>query len=168
MQCLPNGDWTRTDCVEVYLQPGVAYDQKNVAGLVAKGLMLCLAGNMFKIFNRKRWTDNDEAVNQLGLLQACHGLLARVFKRWLVQAGYNGNLDIGVGDHPSRRDRPALLDPIADDVDPAAGLVGPPEVGDDGGGGAPPGGGDRGAPAKSSDKQDAYAELNAKNRRIAL
>lgn len=88
LHLFPNGDWRRSDCVEVYHRPGSAADKRVVALLTCKALSLFLAANAFTIFNRGRWTQNDVAVNQLGLLQMCDCLLERTFRRWLRKVGH--------------------------------------------------------------------------------
>ena len=92
LSCLPNGDWSLTDRVQVYVPPGRAWDRRAVALLAAKSLCMTMASRNFAIFNRKRWTLNDLAVSQLGILEACHGLLSRTYRRWLVVVGYRGPL----------------------------------------------------------------------------
>jgi hypothetical protein len=93
MGSLPNGDWRRQDVVQVFVRHGVHWDRRLVSQLVARGFLRTLAKTSFRIFNRNRWCGNDIAINQLGLFQSCHGLLGRVFKRFLVAVGYKGSLD---------------------------------------------------------------------------
>ena len=92
LSCLPNGDWRLGDRVQVFVPPGKPWNKLSVALLVAKALMTALAGSNFMVFNRKRWTNNDHAVNQLGLLESCHRLFSRTYKRWLLAVGYSGSL----------------------------------------------------------------------------
>ena len=88
MSVLPNVDWTLSDRVQVYVQPGAIWNRLYVALLVAKALTTALCGSSFRIFNRSRWTNNDLAVNQFGLLESCHKLLSRCYRRWLKAVGY--------------------------------------------------------------------------------
>ena len=90
LSALPNGDWTSQDKVQVFVRPGVAWDRVAMSLLVAKALITALCGSNFRIFNRKRWTNNDLAVNQFGLLESCHKLFSRSYRRWLKAVGYKG------------------------------------------------------------------------------
>ena len=92
LACLPNGNWALGDRVQVFVRPGTPWNRVAVALLVAKALTTALAGSNFRIFNRKRWTNNDLAVNQFGLLEACHSLFSRTYRRWLKAVGYSGPL----------------------------------------------------------------------------
>lgn len=84
---LPNGNWLNHEVVEVFVADGSTWQKEEVASLVAVGLCAALAASRFKVFNRSRWTQNDEAIGQLGLAQACHGLLCRTYMRWLRTLG---------------------------------------------------------------------------------
>ena len=173
LSCLPNGDWRLTDRVQVYLRAGAAHTREQVAVLVAKGLLHTLAGTAVRIFNRKRWTNNDLAINQLGLLQCCHGLLRRVYTRWLVACGYKGSLTAG---REGSCDEVAPLLPLAFDAAQVAGLG----LGLDSEVEAQPveqvdpvdADGDGHREAESSDakrvEDDSFAEQNARNRLAAL
>ena len=101
LSCLPNGDWRLYDRMQVFVPPGKEWDKMSVSLLIAKALMTALAGSNFKVFNRKRWTDNDHAVNQLGLLESCHNLLSRTYRRWLKAVGYRGPLKHLLEDKPA-------------------------------------------------------------------
>ncbi len=74
LSILPNGDWERHDIVQVFVHPGKFWDKGVVARMLKRALCLSLCGASFDVFNRKRWTENDHCVSQLGLMQACHGL----------------------------------------------------------------------------------------------
>ena len=92
LACLPNGDWTLSDRIQIFVKPGQEWNRVAISLLVAKALQTALIGSNFKVFNRNRWTNNDVAVNQLGLLESCHRLLSRTYRRWLVAVGYDGPL----------------------------------------------------------------------------
>ena len=89
---LPNGNLQLHDRVQVTLSSAASVSRSTLALLVAKGLCLRLASANLLVFNRSRWAKNDESLGQLGLLQACHGLLKRVYKRWLVAVGHTATL----------------------------------------------------------------------------
>ena len=184
MSWLPNGDWRLRDIVQVFVQPGSAFSRVAIAQIVAKGVCWALAGQHFIIFNRKRWTHADESIGQLGLLEACHGLLSRTYRRWLAKLGcpnlaakLKSSIDRSVAAAAAPEAAAALplagdagADPalaIADEVPPAedglerdAGAEGDAlcVVGDEPAGGAMPHGGEG---------SDAFAEENAKNRKVA-
>ena len=92
LAALPNGNWSLPDRVQIYVAPGTAWSARSVALLVAKGLGMSLAHAHFRPFNRSRWTMNDFAIGQLGILEACHRLLTRCCRRWLVHMKYAGPL----------------------------------------------------------------------------
>lgn len=92
LSALPNGDWRKDDRVQVFVPPGTAWSRLPIALLVAKALISAMGAGNFRVFNRKRWTNNDLAVNQFGILEACHKLFSRTYKRWLREVGYDGPL----------------------------------------------------------------------------
>ena len=154
LACLPNGDWTLHDRVQVYVRPGAAWDRLSLAVLVSKALIDALAGSTFKVFNRNRWTNNDNAVNQFGLLESCHKLFSRSYMRWLSAVGYNGPFSNMLGADAGRAD-PAGPVPMAafmllEDAE-EGGADGPEVVGEgaagDGGG---EGGGEAGGAAPAA------------------
>ena len=180
LSALPNGDWKLRDRVQVFVQPGIPWDRRTVALVVAKGLCMSLAGAHFRIFNRNRWTQNDYAIGQLGLLESCHGLLSRVYSRWLSQGGHHNDMGGGSAasglascavDPPGR---PAVDCRAIADVGEAPGAVagGDAEMHE---GDAPAdapacnaaGEGLAAAPARPGDGDQAHAEQNARNRAIA-
>lgn len=87
LHILPNGDWTDHSSVQIYVPDPAVINRKALAQLLARGLRATLAHSQFLVFNRKRWTQNDDAICRLGLMQVCHGLLGRTFRRWLVLVG---------------------------------------------------------------------------------
>lgn len=104
LSMLPNGDWLKNDVVEIYLRPGTPHTRGDVVHLAAKGLCMAMAGAHFRIFNRGRWTNNDHAVSQIGLLEACHNLMSRTYRRWLVAVGSRVPAAMGEGE-----DEPAAI-----------------------------------------------------------
>lgn len=86
---LPNGCWENHSIVQVFLPEGTRYDRSVIARIVASALVKSLAGTQFLIFNRSRWSANDDCVCRFGLMEACHGLLSRTFKRWLPMVGHS-------------------------------------------------------------------------------
>jgi hypothetical protein len=97
LSMLPNGDWQLEDRVQVYRPPDCSLDRPSLVKLVSKALCMSLAAGSFAVFNRARWTSNDIAISQIGLLQACHGLLARCYRRWLLAVGHKGMVPSTLG-----------------------------------------------------------------------
>ena len=178
MGSLPNGDWQDQSSVQVYISPGTDISHRELANTMCDGLLKSLAGAQFRIFNRSRWTQNDDAVCRLGLLEACHGLLRRSFTRWLRKVGFNfpsrppadPNMEL------SQPVAPADVAMLADDgegsddqpadartAEPDAGLGhdGEPGIRD-----APPAAADSEAAPQTGDHPD-FAEINRKNREMA-
>ena len=93
MHVLPNGNWLLRDVVEVYVPEGSLVDRDVVVRVVARGLLKSLSWSQLPIFNRSRWTNNDDCICRLGLLEVCHGLLTRVYKRFLRMVGFRGSID---------------------------------------------------------------------------
>jgi len=79
---LPNGDWRRQDCVEVYLPEGVDCDVEQIMVVVSQALVCVLAGASFTVYPRHRWTRADESFDQVCLLEGIHGLASATFPIW--------------------------------------------------------------------------------------
>ena len=84
-----------SDRIQVYIGNAENVDPNIIAEVVAEACVVAFATAFFDIFNRGRWTENDQVVNKLGFMESCHRLLSRVYKRWLRVAGYKGPLDVG-------------------------------------------------------------------------
>ena len=81
---LPNGNWRRTDRVEVYVAgtPFQGMSDESLRELVAQGLQFALAATPPSKYPRHRWTGADLAVDSMGLALAVHGLLPRAYLRF--------------------------------------------------------------------------------------
>lgn len=88
LHALPNGDWRDHGVVEVFVSDPSEVNREDVVQLVTRGLRATLANSQFLVFNRKRWTHNDDAICRLGLMEVCHGLLSRTYRRWLSMVGH--------------------------------------------------------------------------------
>ena len=178
---LPNGDWRRRDVVQVFVDPSAVWTKQGVAKQVAKGVCWALAGRHFQIFNRKRWTGCDEAIGQLGLLEACHGLLSRTYCRFLRQQGCPG-LAATLATSLAAHGPPIEIAPAVGIAPPMPALAIAEDAEGDGGEPEPEGelaliagdiapAADAPAPlpesAKGNVDGDPWAEENAKNRAIA-
>ena len=106
LSTLPNGDWQRRDVVEVYwTSPG----HVNVAALsnvISFTLVHVLAGTMFTVYPQHRWSGADLAIDQVSIIDACHGLLGRAFSRMMQT----------MGEHPDDEQRSTA--PVASPVLP--------------------------------------------------
>ena len=71
---LANGDWRKSDCVEVYVAPGLKIDERTLLDGIVRGLVFALSHRCFMTFPRHRWTGCDLAIDQVGLALAIHNL----------------------------------------------------------------------------------------------
>ncbi|CAK0909909.1 unnamed protein product, partial [Prorocentrum cordatum] len=83
---LPNGDWRKRDCVEVYLPENATYDEDYVKEVISESLTRCLVGARFTVYNRSKWTRSDSAWDEFCLLEGCHGLASAAWERWCREA----------------------------------------------------------------------------------
>ena len=51
-------------------------ERKELVGTAAENVSWALAGRNLKLFQRKSWNGADEAIDDVGLFEACHGLLS--------------------------------------------------------------------------------------------
>jgi len=81
---LPNGDWSRRDRVEYYIVPGAGgpTERPAICRLLCSGLISALCSSPPSLYPRHRWTGADVAVDDLGLLEAIHGLLSSTYRRF--------------------------------------------------------------------------------------
>lgn len=185
---LLNGDWELRDVCQVYVRPGRAWDRETIAKTVAHGMTLGACKKGVRVLNRGRWDGNERAIGQLALLEACHGLLSRTMRRWLVlvgfaqvfgpgrppaDAGAPARAIIDQGDHPAEADGGA----DGSDQEAAAGdeqVMAPVPVAPGDAGGQPeqaepdpynaaPDDANVAAPPPGAN----WAEYNGKNRRLA-
>eukprot|EP00971_Amphidinium_carterae_P134771 2670820-Amphidinium_carterae.2 len=82
---LPNGNWQRRDCIEYYLPGHVERipSKSELAAMLVGGLMYVFLRRKPTIFTKNRWTGLDTSLDQLGRLEACHGLLTRTFFKFV-------------------------------------------------------------------------------------
>ena len=87
LQRLPNGLWTRTDRVEVYVEPGIEVDEPKLQRQVITALLICLCSRSFQTHPRHRWLGADIACDQIGLAESIHGLASAAYLRMQQEAG---------------------------------------------------------------------------------
>ena len=80
---LPNGDWRESARVEVYVEPGIAYDEGRLREEVTSALLLSLVGKNFSTYPRHRWLGCDISTDEFGLCEAVHGLASSTYHRML-------------------------------------------------------------------------------------
>lgn len=78
----PNGDW-RCHEVQYYapLGDGAVVDPQSVLTHLTAGLLTALCACRPEVYPRHRWTGCDLATDDLGILEACHGLLSTTYRR---------------------------------------------------------------------------------------
>ena len=90
MDVLPNGDWTDDAKVEVWVASNADVDKSVVARITCNALGRILLGSTFTVFNRNRWTHNDDAICRLAMIEAVHRLLTRTFTLFLAHVCFFG------------------------------------------------------------------------------
>ena len=80
---LPNGNWQDHSQIQVFVPPGMEYCEANIKEQVLSGLLLVLSGKLFRTFPRHRWLGADNAVDEVGLCEAVHGLLSQAFEHMM-------------------------------------------------------------------------------------
>ena len=84
LSLLPNGDWRSND-IEVWTGSAPANMGKAaLQNMVVNGLVTALAGCMFEIYPRHRWTGADVAIDRCGLLAIVHNLGPGAYRRYLA------------------------------------------------------------------------------------
>ena len=86
LQVLPNGDW-RQKRVEVYVPLGFHITKEQAETEVCDGLVTALAGHMFELYPRSRWTGADISIDRCGLLECVHQLGSGSYMRFLESLG---------------------------------------------------------------------------------
>ena len=79
---LPNGDW-RAHEIQLYISDNSQLDPEHALQIVCNGLITALAGTMFEIYPRHRWTGSDIALDRVGLLESVHNLGSSTYSRFL-------------------------------------------------------------------------------------
>ena len=92
VKLLPNGDWRKQDVVEFYanIDLGTCVNRQLVAQYLALGLIKAFLPNMLHVYARHHWTGAEIAVEQQGLLEACHGLFRRTYRRFVILVDGHG------------------------------------------------------------------------------
>ena len=83
LSALPNGDWRRSDAIELYIAPGIDFNQEQVTQRLVNGLVVALSGRVFSTYPQSRWIGCDVGVDEAGLCEAVHRLLSLSFARMM-------------------------------------------------------------------------------------
>ena len=80
-----NGDWRRTDTLEHYWNPrwGPTPSASDIKSMMTSALLTTVTGNKPHLWPRHRWTGFREAVADVCMLAAVHGLLHPVYQCFL-------------------------------------------------------------------------------------
>ena len=75
-----NGDWNRQDRFEIWILPGVEINEDVLRPTIITALLVALTGRTYRNYPRHRWLGCDVAVDEIALMQSCHGLASAAFK----------------------------------------------------------------------------------------
>eukprot|EP00971_Amphidinium_carterae_P352130 6492445-Amphidinium_carterae.1 len=92
LSALPNGDWRCTSEVQVFLPIDMQHKvvKKDLVATLTDGLLMALTSRKPALFVRHRWSGCDQAVNELAILEACHGLLSACYAKFLQKLTRKG------------------------------------------------------------------------------
>ena len=136
LQSFPNGDWRKRGVVEVYLPAHVQIDTNTLTKKLCKSLLLALTGSLYRVYPRHRWVGADASIEQIGLVEAIHGLCSAAYAVFLrdFPAGQPGpSLDMEVGEAGEEQVPPASGGVTEDFAAAAAGAPGAERQTNDGG-----------------------------------
>lgn len=89
--CWCNGDWRVRGAIQHY--PGNGFSSRltreQISKSIANALVAALAFRTPTIFARHRWTGADLAIDELGLMECVHGVLAQAYRAFLIACGHN-------------------------------------------------------------------------------
>ena len=86
-----NGDWRDESCIRHYEDPRRSRAQNKaevICRMVTRAVIGALAHRAPAVFPRHRWTGVDLALDEMGLLLGCHGLLRYAYLAFLVACGH--------------------------------------------------------------------------------
>lgn len=158
LQLLPNGDWRKRGVIEVFVPQGIKHDRRRVVDVISSALVQSIASARMTLYPRSRWTKGEKAWGELILMEALHGLLSSVWKRFCQEVGQVGAAKQTLAGGPDARrlarGPPLLSDREAGDAADQDGLA---EVGVEGGG----------AEDALAGGMDSAREENERRRRLA-
>jgi len=108
---LANGDWTKTDRVEHYAYCSPLSDLE-IKAAFGSSFVRAMVGCGPKSFPSRNWVGAEDAPAWLGVLQAVHGLLRRVYVEWAEDGGGAAGV-LAAGGVPAAVGREPLGAPVA-------------------------------------------------------
>ena len=129
IEMLPRGDWRRYDRVELYPEPGSdlsGVSRRTLAHGFACSILKMFTPRVFRIYARHHWTGYEVVQDQVGALQACHGLYRRTVLRFLEKFGKrNAAPSLPDGPHPVADGAGEVMLPLTDGDDVERGVDAP-------------------------------------------
>eukprot|EP00959_Pyramimonas_sp_CCMP1952_P471891 9499141-Pyramimonas_sp.AAC.1 len=109
LHILPNGDWTNTENVEVWIAGDGPIDEERVIQRVVDGMLSALVHRRPRVWKRIKWIGKEEALCDIGLIEVCHGLLTPTYRLWAKRRGCKVP-------HPHHSGQPGHVVPMIEDV----------------------------------------------------
>ena len=119
LQVYLSGDWRNQQHVEYHFHnPGMddQLDRRKLAHMIALGVARTLTSRQIAVYPRHRWVGFDLSLDQLGLLEAAHGILRHSFVRFCSLHGpHPRRTSAGLGASDATHGGDAV--PLEDDLD---------------------------------------------------
>eukprot|EP00971_Amphidinium_carterae_P328392 6460245-Amphidinium_carterae.2 len=87
LEHLATGDWHKCDVLEIYIAESIDVDTNLLVQNYIQGLLYALCNKSFTTYPRHRWLGCDAAVDEICLLQSCHGLASAAYQHWCYCLG---------------------------------------------------------------------------------
>ena len=86
---LPNGDWRDRRHVQYYLAvgPDAVTDPETISQMLADGVTSALSFAQPRVYPQSRWIGAHMSIDELGIMEGCHGLLSRTMVRFSLACG---------------------------------------------------------------------------------
>ena len=93
---LPNGDWRKHDVVEYFVSPlcDRIPTKDAISLMLSTGLVQALLSSKPHVATRHRWTGLDICLDEIGRLEAIHGLFSSTFSRFLTKFQRSGGAGV--------------------------------------------------------------------------
>ena len=79
LESVANGDWSVHHQVQIYVPVGVLLNVEKLKVGVISALVEALAGRLLRLWPQHRWLGAEAAIDDLALIEACHGLASAAF-----------------------------------------------------------------------------------------
>ena len=80
---LPNGNWRNRDEIDIHIPPGQDFVEAYVKEQRASAMAVALVGSAFRLYNKKNFHGQEEAISDPSLAQVCYGLLSDTYPLFL-------------------------------------------------------------------------------------